>query len=39
MQKNLLPWKVSVWVDGVFLSAVDSSLLTDSAIVNALLEL
>ena len=29
---------MSAWVDGVLLSAVDSSLLTDSVIVNSLLE-
>ena len=30
--------RISAWVDGVLLSAVDSSLLTDSVIVNSLLE-
>ena len=29
---------MSAWIDGVLLSAVDSSLLTDSVIVNSLLE-
>ena len=29
---------MSAWVDGELLSAVDSSVLTDSAIVNSLLE-